>query len=178
MVYLFLADGFEEVEALATLDFLRRADIEVLTVGISDSKIKGSHSITVECDITEDKVVLDNSLEAIILPGGMPGTINLENSETVQKAVKYCLENDIYIASICAAPSILGHIGALKGKEAICYPGFEKELEGATISEKGVVTDGKIITGKAMGYAIEFGAEIVKNIKDSDTAEKIMRAIL
>jgi len=178
MIYMFLADGFEEVEALATLDFLRRADIEVLTVGISDKKIKGSHSITVEADIAEADVKLDDELQAVILPGGMPGTINLENSETVQNAVKYCLENDRYIAAICAAPSILGHIGALKGKEAICYPGFEKELEGAKISEKGVVSDGKIITGKAMGYAVDFGAEIVRCVKDAESAEKIMRAIM
>ena len=178
MVYMFLADGFEEVEALATLDFLRRAETEVLTVGVSGKRITGAHSIIVEADISEDDVELNDELQAIILPGGMPGTVNLENSETVQCAVKYCLENDKYIASICAAPSILGHIGALKGKEAICYPGFENELEGAKISEKPVVTDGKIITGKAMGYAIDFGAEIVRQIKGNEVAEKIMRAIL
>ena len=131
MVYMFLATGFEEVEALAPLDLLRRAGVEIKTVGVGSKTIVGSHSIPVVTDMT-DSEYCDESPEMIILPGGMPGTLNLDASETVHKAIKTAVANDAYVCAICAAPMILGKLGLLKGKNAVCYPGFEKDLEGAT----------------------------------------------
>ena len=140
MIYVFLANGFEEIEALAPVDILRRAELEVKTVGVGGKTITGSHGITVTADIEEKDVTTDD-MELMILPGGMPGTLNLEKSPIVTTCAEYCAKNDIYLAAICAAPSVLGHLGLLNGKEAICFPGFEGELKGATISEKPVCVD-------------------------------------
>ena len=153
MIYVFLANGFEEIEALAPVDILRRAELEVKTVGVGGKTITGSHGITVTADIEEKDVTTDD-MELMILPGGMPGTLNLEKSPIVTTCAEYCAKNDIYLAAICAAPSVLGHLGLLNGKEAICFPGFEGELKGATISEKPVCVDGKIVTAKGMGVAV------------------------
>lgn len=177
MVYCFLADGFEEVEAIAPIDMLRRAGIEVLTVGVTGEFATGAHSIPVKADIALKDVKLDDTLEAVILPGGLHGAINLENSEEVQRAIDFATENGKYVCAICAAPQILGHKGLLKDKEAIAYPGFEKELEGAVISDKHVVSDGKFITAKGAGVATEFGLEIVAKLKGDDVAQKIKSAI-
>lgn len=149
MIYVFLANGFEEIEALAPVDILRRAELEVKTVGVGGKTITGSHGITVTADIEEKDVTTDD-MELMILPGGMPGTLNLEKSPIVTTCAEYCAKNDIYLAAICAAPSVLGHLGLLNGKEAICFPGFEGELKGATISENPVCVDGKIVTAKGM----------------------------
>lgn len=177
MIYCFLADGFEEVEALSPVDMLIRAEKEVKLVGVGSQYITGSHNITVKADITDDEITLDGSLEAVILPGGMPGTLNLENNTNVQKAIDYCAENGIYLCAICAAPSILGHKELLKNRQAIAFPGFEKDLYGANISDKHVVTDGKFITAKGAGVAIEFGLEIVKNVVSPEVSNKIRKSI-
>ena len=177
MVYCFLADGFEEVEAIAPVDMLRRAGVEVKTVGVTGEIISSSHNIKVVPDIALSEVILDEKLEAVILPGGLPGATNLEESAEVQKAIDFANVNDKYICAICAAPQILGHKGILKGKEAIAYPGFETELVGAKISDEYVVLDGNIITAKGAGVATEFGLKIVSALVDEDTAEKIGKAI-
>jgi 4-methyl-5(b-hydroxyethyl)-thiazole monophosphate biosynthesis len=177
MVYCFLADGFEEVEAIAPVDMLRRAGIEIKTVGVTGDAVSSSHGIKVIADISLSEVVLDDSLEAVILPGGLPGATNLEESAEVQKAIDFATAEGKYVCAICAAPQILGHKGLLKGREAIAYPGFEAELEGAIISEKHVAVDGKFITAKGAGVATEFGLAIVSALKDRDTAEKIGKAI-
>lgn len=177
MVYCFLADGFEEVEAIAPVDMLRRAGVEVKTVGVTGEVISSSHGIKVIADISLSEVVLDESLEAVILPGGLPGATNLEESAEVQKAIDFASENNKYLCAICAAPQILGHKGLLKGREAIAYPGFETELEGAVISDKHVAVDGKFITAKGAGVATEFGLAIVSALKGEDTADKIGKAI-
>lgn len=177
MVYCFLADGFEELEAIAPIDILRRADIEVLTVGVTGEKITGSHGITVTSDITVDKVKLDGDLEAVILPGGLPGAVNLENSSAVQNAIDFAVKNDAYVCAICAAPQILGHKGLLRGVEAIAYPGFENELEGAEISEEYVVVDGKFITAKGAGVAVDFGLAIVAELKSQSVSDRIRSLI-
>lgn len=177
MIYCFLANGFEEVEALSPVDMLIRAEKEVKLVGVGSQYITGSHNITVKADITDAEITLDSSLEAVILPGGMPGTLNLENSANVQKAIDYCAENGIYLCAICAAPSILGHKELLKNRQAIAFPGFEKDLYGANISDKHVVTDGKFITAKGAGVAIEFGLEIVKNVVSPEVSDKIRKSI-
>ena len=173
MVYCFLADGFEELEAIAPIDILRRADVKVITVGVTGKTVTGSHGITVTADITVDEVQLNDTLEAVILPGGLPGALNLENSSVVQNAIDYADKNDAYICAICAAPQILGHKGLLKGKEAIAYPGFEDELKGADVSAEKVVVDGKVITAKGAGCALDFGFAITAQVKDVETALRI-----
>lgn len=151
MVYVFLANGFEEMEALAPVDLLRRAGVEVFTVGVGSDMIVSSHNIPVKTDTTVDKIVLNDELEMIVLPGGMPGTLNLEASPDVLGAVDYCADNNRYIAAICAAPSIIGHKGLLDGRYATCFPGYEKDLKGAIHSARLVAVDGKFITAKGAG---------------------------
>ncbi len=177
MVYCFLADGFEEMEAIAPIDILRRADINVVTVGVTGKTVNGRHGIKVIADCTLSELVLDGSLEAVILPGGLPGAENLENSSDVQRTIDFASDNGKYLCAICAAPQILGHKGLLKGKKAIAYPGFENELHGAVISKEYVVTDGKIITAKGAGVAAEFGLAIVAALKGEAVAEKIRTSI-
>ena len=178
MIYVFLADGFEEIEALCPLDILRRAGFDVKTVGVgSKDEIVGAHGISVRADI-KDTELCDKDPTLIMLPGGMPGTKNLEASEIVRSAINDALANDAFIAAICAAPSILGKMGLLDGKEAICFPGFEQYLTGAKISDKKVVCDGKLITGAGMGVALEFGLCIVEALAGKEKADAIAAQIL
>lgn len=173
MVYIFLADGFEETEAIAPADILRRGGADVKTVSVTENiQVKGSHGIYINADITGAEVDLKNA-EAVVLPGGMPGTLNLEKSKYVTEAIDYCIDNDLYVCAICAAPSILGHKGILNGKSAVCYPGFENELLGANVKNTLICADGKIITGRGPGAAIDFGLEILKHLKGVETAKKV-----
>ncbi len=176
MVYLFLADGFEIIEALAPVDMLKRAKIEVKTVGVTGEYVASSCGVVVKSDISLSNVEIENA-NAIILPGGMPGTVNLENNQTVQSCIDYCADRNILICAICAAPSILGHKSLLNGKEATAYPGFENELNGAKLSEKLVVRDGNFITARGAGVATEFGLKIVSALKDEETALSVKRTI-
>ena len=160
MVYVFLANGFEELEALSPIDVLRRAGIEVMTVGVGGSEITAAHGVRFITDITADRIRLEDNVEMIVLPGGMPGTNNLEASPEVQAAIDHCIENDIYVAAVCAAPRILGHKGLLDGRKAICFPGFEADLSGAEISADSVVVDGKFVTAKGAGVALEFALKL------------------
>lgn len=178
MIYVFLADGFEEIEAVSPIDLLRRSGKKVVTVGVGGKTVTGSHNITVTADICADDINLSNELEMIVLPGGMPGTINLENNAYVQKALSYCAEHNIYIAAICAAPSILGHKGLLNGKTAVCYEGFENQLDGASIGNNSVEADGNIITARGAGVAVKFGLKLVEKLISRETSEKLSRAIL
>ena len=163
MFYVFLAEGFEETEALAPVDVMRRAKLDVKTVGVTGECVTSSHGVPVKADITIDNIDLDD-VQGVVLPGGMPGTLNLEANEKVIEAVKY----------ICAAPSILGHLGILDGKKATCFPGFEKELKGADYTGTHTVTDGNIITAKGAGCAIEFGHAIVSLAVSKDAADKVI----
>ena len=176
MFYLFLADGFEEIEALTTVDILRRAGIKILTVGIGKKNIKGAHGIIVTADITEEETDI-NFISGVILPGGMPGTINLEHSQTVRRVVNCAVEKGLYIAAICAAPSVLGKMGVLEGRKAVCYPGFENELKGAIVVDDSVVADGNIITGKGAGAALEFALLIVEIVCSKEKAEEVRNSI-
>ena len=206
MIYLFLAPGFEEVEALAPLDILRRAGLSVTTVAISAAErlgfephsitatnitntelaVRGAHGITVMADMSEAAFMghlpafllcpNPKPIEAVILPGGMPGTTNLDASPLVHGALDAALRQDAYICAICAAPLILGKRGLLKDKRATCYPGFEPYLEGATVGGK-VIRDGKIITAAGMGVAKEFGLEIVSVLRSPEVAGEISAAI-
>ena len=178
MVYLFLAEGFEEIEALCVLDFLRRAGVEVTTVGVGGKVVMGSHSIPVVSDIEDVELDTAADFDMIILPGGMPGSTNLDKSPVVDKMNKRATEGDKFICAICAAPFILGKRGILNGKSATCYPGFEKELLGARVLNQGVVRDGKIITGRAMGSAHDFGLEIVEALCGKEMKERLKAAVL
>ena len=175
MLYMFFANGFEEVEAVATLDVIRRAGIEIESVGIGSDRITGSHGITVLCDKTESDISVSENLDGIILPGGMPGTTNLMNNITVASFIDYCVDNDLFLCAICAAPMILGRKGLLNGKNAVCFPGFEDELKGAMISDEYVCVDGKIITAKGMGSAVNFGLAVVAAVKGRKTASDLKK---
>lgn len=177
MIYVFLANGFEEIEALAPVDFLLRAGVEVKTVGVSGKFCRGAHGINVEADILSEDVQLNENLQGIILPGGMPGAENLNNSSEVQKVIDYCAENNKIIGAICAAPFILGRKGLLKGKNATCFPGFEEELLGANLVEVGVIGDGTIVTAKGAGVAWEFGAAIGSLLLGEQKSQAVLRGI-
>ncbi len=178
MYYLFLAEGFEETEALATLDVIRRAEEEIYTVGIGGKVITSCHQIPVVADVMGSEIAPDKDCDGIILPGGMPGTLNLEKSPLVQQFIDYCVENNKLIAAICAAPSILGHKGLLNGKKAVCFPGFEEQLLGAEVLNSAVMTDKNIITGCGAGAALKFGFEIVKYIQGPSAAKHFEKAML
>ncbi|MBE6820564.1 MAG: DJ-1/PfpI family protein [Ruminococcaceae bacterium] len=173
MLYMFFADGFEEVEAVATLDVIRRAGIEIKSVGVDKKTVKGSHGIEIVCDTVDSDITPDKELAGIILPGGMPGTTNLMNSEKVNCFIDYCYENKLLLAAICAAPMILGKKGLLNGCKAICFPGFEDELAGAIISNEFVCVDRNIITAKGMGNAINFGLVITAYFKGKAAADSL-----
>ena len=203
MIVMFLAPGFEEVEALAPLDLLRRAGLEVVTVAVREAKtnqlidklgrlgvsatnlwdddrtVTGSHGIPVTADITEAALpgrLARASLEAVILPGGMPGTTNLDASPVVEKTLELAAAKDAYLCAICAAPLVLGKRGYLNGKRATCFPGFEEYLTGATVGGK-VIRDGKIITAAGMGVAQEFGLEMISALVSPEKAGEIRSAI-
>ena len=175
MIPVFLANGFEEIEALATVDILRRANVEVVTVGVGSKLPVGAHGIAVCADITEKELDL-TAIDGVVLPGGMPGTTNLEASAVVQSAVSYAAERDMLLAAICAAPSILGHGGYLRGKHATCYPGFETDLRGAILG-KGVVVDGNIITASGAGVAVDFALALVRYLVSAEVADAIRGGI-
>lgn len=177
MVYLFLAEGFEIVEALAPVDILRRGKVQLVTVGVGSKTVKSSCGVEVTADITLDEMVLNDSVEAVIFPGGMPGTLNLEKNSEVIEAVKYCFERNILIGAICAAPSILGHLGMLSGKKATAFPGFEAALEGALYNNGYVEHDGNIITARGMGVATEFGLELLAALRGSELSGQVKASV-
>lgn len=177
MVLVFLANGCEEIEALTPVDILRRGGVEVVTVGVGSRQIVSSHRIPVLAD-TETGALTDlDGVEAVILPGGMPGTLNLEKDPTVIRAVNYCAEQGRLLGAICAAPSILGHLGLLEGKHAVCYPSFEPELQGAQEGDGFVCRDGQIITAKGMGVSVDFGLALLAALKGDAAAAKVRSSI-
>lgn len=179
MVYVFLADGFEEIEALACVDILRRAGVAVQMVSVnSTNAVTGSHSIEVRADITTEKVDLAN-IECAVYPGGMPGAETLSSGEdtTPNMVAKYCVENDILVGAICAAPLVLGRLSLLSGKNATCYPGFENELTGAIATGERVTVDGNIVTGRGPGCSIDFAFALVSKLKGESVALEIRKAM-
>lgn len=175
---IFLADGFEEVEGLTVVDMLRRAGIPIDMVSITGKKeVTGSHHITVTADCLIESLPFEE-YSYLILPGGMPGTKNLEACKTLTDQLTYFAENGKHVAAICAAPSVLGHLGILKGKKACCYPSFEKELTGADVSFDRAVTDGNVITSRGLGTAIHFASAIIADINGKDAAGEIEQAIV
>ncbi len=176
MVYLFLADGFEIVEAMAPLDMLRRAGADVKTVGLFGKAVKCSKNVELKADITIDEVDM-NRCEMIILPGGLPGAENLRDSDEIGEIIDAAESNGIFIAAICAAPMVIGRRGVLRGKRATCFPGYEDELLGAECTGEGVVRDGKVITAKGAGRSIEFGLALVEALYGSAKAQEIKAKI-
>lgn len=173
-----LADGFEEIEALTAVDLLRRARIYVDTISISDDyMVNGSHGINVQ---TEDLFaeVDFGEFDMLVLPGGMPGTANLDAHDGVRRVVREFCEKGKYVGAICAAPSILGNMGLLKGKRGTCFPPFEDRLSGAVLVKAPVVQDGNIITSRGMGTAIEFGLKLVEVLTDKAKADEIAQSII
>ena len=171
MVYVLLADGFEEVEAIEPIDILTRGGVEVTTVGVTGKVVTGAHGIPVTADIEINEVTPDD-MELLMLPGGA-GHELLDASNEVHGLINYAVSNGLYISAICAAPSILGKKQLLDGKKATCFPGYEKYLYGADVTAEKAVADGKIITGKGAGAAAEFGFTMLKILKDAETANRI-----
>lgn len=176
-VFIFLADGFEEIEAIAAIDIFRRAEIDVTTVSISKEKaVRGAHNITVMADSLFAKTDFSEN-DLLYLPGGMPGTRNLDAHEGLKNLLLKQADDNKKIAAICAAPSILGKLGLLNGKEAICFPGFENQLAGAILSKEKIVKSGKISTAKGAGVAVQFALKLVEELKGRTIADKIAVAI-
>ena len=179
MVYLFLANGFEEIEALTQVDYLRRAGIEIKTLGIGSEYITGSRNITVKADMNiKDAEMTDTQM--VILPGGLGGVEGISTCEKAISMIKEAYSNGIYIAAICAAPTILAKLGMLSGKKCVCYPSMLGELEehgGIICAEQSVVTDGNIITAKAAGCSEEFSFELISALKNIETAQAVKQSI-
>ena len=175
---IFMADGCEEIEGLTVVDVLRRAGLEIQMISLSESaSVTGSHKITFLADTVFEQVSFDE-LDAVVLPGGMPGTLKLAEHEGVNSVIKKFAEEGKLVAAICAAPSVLGTAGILKGKRAACHPGFEEKLIGATVFMEPVVSDGNIITSRGMGTAIDFGLAIVNYLKDSETVADLKQKLV
>ena len=178
MVYVLLAEGFEEVEALTPLDLLRRAGVEAKLVGVTGAVVHGSHGIGIETDLPMDEADWDKA-DMVVLPGGMPGTTNLYADARVTDAVRMCYDEGKYVAAICAAPSvILGGMGLLKGRKATCYPGMESGMAGAIPLERTCVVDGRIITACGVGGALDFGCALVSALCGEEKARKIAAEVV
>lgn len=177
-VCVFFGTGYEEIEALAVVDILRRQGIETEMVSVMGEKtVTGSHKIPVVMDRLIEDVDFD-SVDMIVLPGGLAGTNELENCSQLMKQVDSFVAAGKAVSAICAAPTILGHRGHLKGKKAICYPGLEEQLNGATVVYEAVVRDGNIITGRGMGCAIPFALLILEYLVDQKAADAMAQKIV
>ena len=177
MVYILLAPGFEEAEALVPADLLRRAGVPVALVGLEEELVPGSHEIQVKADLILDKLDLTQA-DMVVLPGGLKGVRNLSEHPAVAALLQEVLDRDLWLAAICAAPTLLGRLGHLKGKRAVCYPGMENGLTGATpCPEHGVVVDGKIITGRAAGASFDFALKLVEVLAGTQKAQEVRNGI-
>ena len=178
MVYVLLGTGFEETEAIAPIDLLRRAGVEVLTVGIGGKLIYGSHGIGVEADITLEEMDLTN-MEMIVLPGGLGGVASIRASKEAMAAAQFAAENGRYVAAICAGPTVLADLGITAGMNATCYPGCEDGMGSAILIEDAAsVWDEKLITGTSAGCAIPFGLTLIEALKGSEIAEAVAQQIV
>ncbi|MBQ9589106.1 MAG: DJ-1/PfpI family protein [Butyrivibrio sp.] len=175
---IFLADGFEEIEALTVVDLLRRAGIEITTASIMGRKdVTGSHKITVEADALLEDIDFD-STDMIILPGGMPGTTNLGACKLLEEKILEFDKKEKMLAAICAAPTVYGKLGILNGKKACCYPGCEKDLDGADVQVTTVTKDSHFITSRGMGTAIDFGLAIIEHFQGEQAAKDMASKIV
>ena len=177
MGYIMLGTGFEEIEALAPVDLLRRAGVDVMTVGINGKTVYGGHNIGVEADILIDEMDL-TEMEMIVLPGGLGGVASIRASAETLNAVRFAYENGCYVAAICAGPTVLADLGITDGKTATCYPGQKGNMGSAVLEDVAAVRDGKIITGASAGCAVEFALALIEALKGSQTAQVIRNQIV
>ena len=176
--YIFLATGFEEIEAIATIDILRRGEVEITTVSITGERtVLGVHQIPVTADILFEEADFTDG-NAFILPGGGPGSFMLNDHAALKQLLVDKNKQGNLIAAICAAPLVLGGLDLLKGKHAICYPGMESYIQGAILTDAPVVTDGNIITGKGPGLALNFGLTLLAALQGRDMADKVAGDLL
>ena len=173
MVYVLLGTGFEEMEALTPVDLLRRAGIEVQTVGINGKTVYGSHRIGVEADILLDEMDL-TAMEMMVVPGGLGGVRSIRESEKAMQAIRFAWENEKYVAAICAGPTVLADLGITDGRPATCYPGCESGMGSAVLEKnKAFVADGKLVTGTSAGCAVKFSLALVAAMGGFDAARKV-----
>ena len=177
MIYMLLGTGFEETEAIAPLDLLRRAGLEVQTVGLNSKVIYGSHGIGVEADIEIHQRDCAQ-MEMIILPGGLGGVASIRGCQSAMDAIRFAYENGKYTAAICAGPTVLADLGITDGKNATCYPGSDSQMGSATMVCAAAVTEGKLITGTSAGCAIPFGLELIAALKGRSEADRIAEQIV
>ena len=177
MVYMLLGTGFEETEAIAPLDLLRRAGISVATVGLNGKTIFGGHGIGVTADIEIGEMDLTN-LDMILLPGGLGGVASIRACKEAMEAIRFAWENDKFVAAICAGPTVLADLGFTDGKNATCYPGCESQMGSANMMAQAAVRDGKLITGTSAGCAIPFGLALIEALKGQDEADRIASQIV
>lgn len=178
-VYVLLADGFEEIEALTSVDVLRRAGLKVITVGISGEAAVGAHRISVMCDVCAagGSYSLDDPA-MLVLPGGMPGAENIDSFRATDRYIEDTLGAGGFVGAICAAPMVLGKRGYLRGRRATCFPGFEKYLDGAILTEEDAVRDGCIITSRCMGTALPFALEMAECLIGKEKRDSLERSIM
>ena len=178
MVYVLLGTGFEEMEAIAPIDLMRRADIQVLTVGVTGKTVYGSHYIGVEADILIDEMDLTD-MDMIVLPGGLGGVASARASRSATEALDFARKNGKFVAAICAGPTVLADLGITDGKHATCYPGCEDGMGSALMEpDAAVIRDGKLITGASAGCAIPFGLELIRALKGDEIANKVKNQIV
>ena len=177
MIYMFLGTGFEETEAIAPLDLLRRAGLQIMTVGLNGKVIYGGHGIGVEADIEIDQLDLTD-LDMVILPGGLGGVASIRGCQKAMDAIRFAYENGKYTAAICAGPTVLADLGITDGKKATCYPGCEGQMGSTIMVEAAAVTDGKVITGTSAGCAVTFGLELIAALKGQEAADAIAKQIV
>lgn len=178
MVYMLLGTGFEETEAIAPLDLLRRAGVQIATVGVTGKVVYGSHGIGIEADILMEQMNLTN-MEMIILPGGLGGVASARASKEALEALRFAWENGKYVAAICAGPTVLADLGITDGKNATCFPGCENQMGSANmIADAAAVRDGRLITGTSAGCAIPFGLKLIEVLKGKEEADRIAKQIV
>ena len=178
MVYMLLGTGFEETEAIAPLDLLRRAGVDVMTVGVSGKVVYGGHNIGIEADILLSEMDLTN-LDMIILPGGLGGVTSVRASEEAMNALRFAWDNGKFVAAICAGPTVLADLGITSGRQATCYPGCEEGMGDATVvADVPAIRDDRLITGASAGCAVSFGLELIKALKGENEAEALRKQIV
>lgn len=176
-VYIFLADGFEEVEAIAPIDLLRRAGVEVKTVGIGGTTVTGGHGVPVIADMSGDKFVLPSDAQMVVLPGGGTGTQNLMQSAVVEDVLQAAQQRGIYIAAICAAPTVLHKYNLLQTKRVTAFPSVQPSLTGSMVTGNAVEVDGKIITARAAGVALQFAHALIECLKGKPKADEVLAGL-
>lgn len=177
MVYIILGNGFEEIEAVSPCDILRRGGVEVRFAGIGGRQITGGNGITVQADCTVEEMDLD-AMEMVVLPGGLGGVRSIQGSAAALNAVRHASEAGKYVTAICAAPTVLAQLGITDGKRAVCYPGMEQEMGAAVMQDADAVADGKVLTGRAPGAALDFGYLLLEALKGPEAAEKVRNGMV